>query len=107
MINFISKFFSKNDDTINSQVEEQKKDIKYLTCNGFQMRMTIPGFEKFKNDNSQTLKHWSGLWDENKTPYFKYKVFSDFVLVYIGKDFSDQGLRKYIETNYEDLVFKL
>jgi len=53
------------------------------------MRMTIPGFEKFKNDNSQTLKHWSGLWDENKTPYFRYKVFSDFVLVYIGKDFSD------------------
>lgn len=79
----------------------ESKKIKYLTLNGFEVKMTHDGFEKFEKDNKETIKHWSNLLDSNKKPYYRTKSFSEFVVVYCGKDFETKPLLSYIEKNYE------
>jgi len=103
-MNLLKKIFPRKQ---TNQSLKKEKQIKYLTLNGFEMRMTNKGFEQFQKDNKKTLKHWSGLWDEIRTPYFKFKIFKEFVVVYVGKDFEDCSLRKYVEENYDNLVFEL
>ena len=86
------------------EIVKEKKQIKYLTLNGFEVRMTPEGFAQFEKDNKETLEYWKDLKAENGKPYYRTKEFNEFVVVYVGKDFDDISLRKYVEKNYNKIV---
>lgn len=94
-MNFLNLFFKKK-----SKPDTEKRQIKYLTLNGFEMRMSIKGHKQFERDNNERLTELYNQWDNNKERYYKTKRIADTVIVFVGKDYDTKCLRKYVEKNY-------